>query len=273
MSKTFILRKTFAALFIVLLSAAVLPCCGQGSEDGKQSGESVIARITGGKAQKQWVQKLADNVKAFRSAKVEKAVSYISERFPNGTVAFMIEEAFYNDPDSENYLLLQEMQKRLNEKGISCDDVLIVGKKGIDSKTGEDKIEDPLDASIMKKQLQMLVDKVDIVVNFAGLPKSVADLRKITFLVRKNTGTGKNNMLLMCDSGLAYVDPNMIRNGRVCAIIDYISPKGLAAQFDIAKDTAPNDPADAFDYLYYFIKADTLDSFIADGNKDFFLQK
>lgn len=249
MSSISLHRNAFVAFFAILLSAGILSGCGKtGLKDLKE----------------EWGRKLEDNANAFRSAKVEKTVSYIADRFPNGSVAFMIEETFYNNSDSEQRILLDEIRKRLVEKGLICDEILIVGESG--------QTADPLDATVMKKKLDQVYDKVDIVVNFAGLPKSDSELRKIAFLARKNTATGKNNMLLMCDTGLAAVDQDMIRSGRVCAIVDYVSPKGPNARFDMTQDAAPNDPDAAFDCVSFFVNADTLDRFIEDGNEDFFLR-
>ena len=150
----------------------------------------------------------------------------------------------------------------------------IVGeaKEVVDKKTGETNtvIEDPTDATIMKKTLDQVYDKVDIVVNFVGLPSSVADLKKITFLTRKNTATGKNNMLLMCDIGLPYVEQDMLKHSRVCAIIDCVSSAG--ENFDMQKDSAPKDLSDAFDLMYFFVNADTLGEYTSE-NPNYFITK
>ena len=73
------------------------------------------------------------------------------------------------------------------------------------------------------------------VVNFAGLPSSTAELKKITFLTKKNVATGKNNMLLMNDGGLPYVEQDMLKSGRVCAtpfvvMTRYFMPAAFAAR-------------------------------------------
>ena len=220
-------------------------------------------------------KRLDRNARTFLIAKVEKAATYIAERFPeDGSAAFLIDETSYNDSDSDNRFVIDELQKRLSEKGISCGDVLIVGeaKEVVDKKTGETNtvIEDPTDAAIMKKKLDQVYDKVDIVVNFVGLPGSVADLKKITFLTRKNTATGKNNMLLMCDTGLPYVEQDMLKTSRVCAIVDYVSAAGES--FDMQKDSAPKDLLDAFDLMYFFVNADTLGDYISE-NPNYFITK
>lgn len=222
-------------------------------------------------AEKSEDARLEKNARLFLAAKAEKAASYIADRFPeDGTAAFMIDETSYNDSSSDSRYVLDELQKRLGEKGVACDETLIVGEMGIDKKTGEERAEEPTDAAIMKKKLDPLFDKVDIVVNFVGLPDSTADLKKITFLTKKNTATGKNNMLLMCDTGLPYVEQDMLKKSRVCAIIDYISYAGN--EFDMQKNTAPKDLSDAFDLFYYFINADTLESYISD-NPNYFISK
>ena len=222
-------------------------------------------------AEKSEDARLEKNVKIFRAAKAEKAASYIAERFPDdGAAAFLIDDESNSNPESDSYLILQELQNRLSEKGISCGDVLVVGELTTDKKTGEEMREDPTDATIMKKKLDQVYDKVDIVVNFAGLPSSTADLKKITFLTKKNTATKKNNMLLMTDFGLPYVEQDMLKSGRVCAIIDYSSSAGSA--FDMQKSTAPKDLSEAFDYFYYLICPDTLDSYISE-NSTYFITK
>ena len=211
------------------------------------------------------------NGRIFQTAKAEKAASYIADRFPDaGSAAFLIDDESYSNPESDSYFILNELQNRLSEKGISCGDVIIVGELGIDKKTGEEKREDPTDATIMKKKLDTVYDKVDVVVNFVGLPGSLSDLKKITFLTKKNTATHKNNMLLMCDNGLPYVAQDMLKSGRVCAIIDYISAAGN--DFDMQKNTAPKDLSEAFDLFYYFVNPDTLESYISD-NPNYFITK
>ena len=122
----------------------------------------------------------------------------------------------------------------------------------------------------MKKKLDQVYDKVDIVVNFVGLPNSVSELKKITFLTKKNTSTGKNNMLLMNDVGLPYVEQDMLKKSRVCAIIDYIRDDGTT--FDMQKNSAPKDLSEAFDLHYFFINADTLSDYI-EANPNYFITK
>ncbi len=214
--------------------------------------------------------RLEKNVRIFRAAKAEKAASYIADRFSGGTAAFLIDDESYSDSSSDNRLVLDELQRRLGEKGIGCDEVIIVGELTTDKKTGEEKREEPTDATIMKKKLDQVYDKADIVINFAGLPSSISELKKITFLTKKNTGTGKNNMLLMIDNGLPYVDQDMLKSGRVCAIIDSISDAGAA--FDMQKNSAPKDLSEAFDLFYVLINPDTLDSYVSQ-NENYFVSK
>ena len=220
-------------------------------------------------------KRLDRNARTFLMAKAEKAATYIADRFPeDGSAAFLIDEESYNNSDSDVHFVLDEIQKRLSEKGVSCGDVLIVGeaKEVVDKKTGETNtvIEDPTEATIMKKKLDQVYDKVDIVVNFVGLPSSVADLKKITFLTRKNTATKKNNMILMCDNGLPYVEQDMLKASRVCAIVDCVSSAG--ENFDMQKDSAPKDLSDAFDLMYFFVNADTLGDYISE-NPNYFITK
>ena len=222
-------------------------------------------------AEKSEDARLDKNAHIFLTAKADMAANYIADHFSDGgTVAFLIDDESYNDSTSDTRFVLDELQKRLGDKGVTLDEVLIVGEMGVDKKTGEEKREDPTDATIMKKKLDQVYDKVDIVVNFVGLPGSAADLKKITFLTKKNTATGKNNMLLMTDTGLPYVEQDMLKKSRVCAIIDYISSAG--SEFDMQKNSAPKDLYDAFGLFYYFINADTLDSYIAE-NPNYFVAK
>ncbi len=220
-------------------------------------------------------KRLDRNAHTFLMAKAEKAAAYIADRFPeDGSAAFLIDEESYNNSGSDVHFVLDEIQKRLSEKGVSCGDVLIVGeaKEVVDKKTGETNtvIEDPTEATVMKKKLDQVYDKVDIVVNFVGLPSSVADLKKITFLTRKNTATKKNNMILMCDNGLPYVEQDMLKTSRVCAIVDCVSSAG--EEFDMQKDSAPKDLSDAFDLMYFFVNADTLGDYISE-NPNYFITK
>jgi len=217
--------------------------------------------------------RLVRNVKQFQTAKAERVASYIADRFSGGDVAFLIDESSLNVPleDYSNSFVLEEIKNRLSEKGVSVGDTLIVGEsKQVVDKSGEEKtvVEEPTNAKIMKSKLDSVYDKVDIVVNFVGLPDSLSDLRTITFLTRKNTATGKNNMLLLSDRGLPYVDQDMIRNGRVCAVLDYLSEEGAA--FDMQKDTAPKDLDEAFDYNYFLLDQNSLSSFI-DKNEYYFV--
>ena len=219
--------------------------------------------------------RLVRNAQTFLSAKAEKVATYVTDRFPDGaTVAFLIDEESNNNSDSDNAFVLKELQKRLEEKGATCEEVLIVGetKEVTDKKTGETSTvtEDPTDAAAMKKALDQVYDKVDMVVNFVGLPSSLADIRKINFLTRKNTATGKNNMIVLNDMGLPYVEQDMLKKGRVCAIIDDVSERG--ANFDMQKDNAPKDLYEAFDYVYFFLNPDTLSEYI-EANPNYFITK
>ena len=129
-------------------------------------------------AEKSEDARLEKNAHIFLTAKADMAANYIADRFPDGgTVAFLIDDESYNDSSSDTRFVLDELQKRLGDKGVTLDEVLIVGEMGVDKKTGEEKREDPTDATIMKKKLDQVYDKVDIVVNFVGLPGSAADLK------------------------------------------------------------------------------------------------
>ena len=216
--------------------------------------------------------RLQRNVKQFQVAKAEKVASYIADRFPGGTAAFLIDESSMEVPASQymNSFVLEELQKRLAEKGVSVGDTLIVGKsKQVVDKSGVEStvIEEPTNAKIMKSNLDTVYDKVDMVVNFVGLPDSISDLRTITFLTRKNTSTGKNNMILLSDLGLPYVDQDMIKNGRVCAVLEQMSEEG--SEFDMQKDDAPKDLDEAFDYLYFFLDQNSLATFNEENEKYF----
>jgi len=217
--------------------------------------------------------RMLNNAKAFQMAKAEKAASYIAERFPGGTAAFLISESASQAPldDVADSFVLDDLQKRLAEKGVEVGDVLIVGRsKQVVDKSGNEStvVEDPTNAKIMKSTLETVYDKADIVVNFVGLPSSLSDLRTITFLTRKNTATGKNNMLLLSDIGLPYADQDMIRNGRLCAIMNILGEPTV--EFDMHKDTAPKDLERAFGYQYFFLNQDSLSEFV-DQNPRFFV--
>jgi len=216
--------------------------------------------------------RMMKNIKVFQMAKAEKAASYIADRFPGGTAAFLISESASQVPTEEflDSYVLEELQSRLSEKGVTPGDVLIVGhSKEVVDKSGQSStvVEDPTNPKIMKSTLDTVYDKVDIVVNFVGLPNSLSDLRTITFLTRKNTSTGKNNMLLMTDLGFPYVEQDMIKSGRVSAIIDYIGESDEL--FDMHKENAPKDLEDAFDYQYMLIDKDSISSFVSDNPKYF----
>jgi hypothetical protein len=163
---------------------------------------------------------------------------------------------------------MEELQKRLEERGAAWTEILTVGEMGTDKKTGEEKREDPTDASIMKKKLDSVYDKVDIVVNFVGLPNSTSELKKITFLTKKNTATGKNNMLLMCDVGLPYVEQDMLKKNRVCAIVDYI--RGDVP--DLQQVSVPKALYETFDMFYFLLNGDSLAEFL-DENPSYFVTK
>ena len=213
------------------------------------------------------------NQRTFQQARAEKAASYIADRFPGGTAAFLIDESSMQIPASEgmNSFVLEELQQRLSEKGVSLGDVLVVGQsKEVVDKNGQVNtvVEDPTNPKIMKTSLDTVYDKVDIVVNFVGLPGSLSDIRSITYLTRKNTSTGKNNMMLLTDMGLPYVEQDWIKTGRVCAILDIVGETPYD-DFDMHKDTAPKDLSEAFDYQYIFLNQDTLSQFIEENPKYF----
>lgn len=217
-------------------------------------------------------KRVNQNAHIFLEAKAEKAATYIADRFPDGgAVGFIIDESTYNDSESDNNVVMKEIQRLLSERGFTCDEVIIVGesKEVVDKKTGESSVvnEDPTDGPIMEKKLKPFVDKFDMVINFVGLPESLSEV-KLNYLTRKNNATGKNNMMLMCDTGLAFVPQEMLKKSRVCAIIDYVSYAGN--EFDIQEKKVKKD--EAFDMMYYFVNADTLESYISD-NPDYFIAK
>lgn len=220
-------------------------------------------------------KRLEKNAQKFLMAKAEKVASYIADRFPEeGSAAFLIDEDSYKNSESENYYLLSEIKRLLSEKGISCEDELIVGKSKqiVDKKTGEESIvtDDPTDVKIMQSTLKQINEKVSIVVNFVGLPSSITDLQDIKFLTpRKTVGMTKNNMILLTGNGLPFVPQDMLKSGRVCAVIDYARSEKV---FDMQKDTVPKDLSEAFDMAYYFINPDTISEFIEE-NPAFFISK
>jgi hypothetical protein len=216
-------------------------------------------------------ERLTQNARTILAAKAEKAAEYIVDRFQeNGaTVAFLIDEVSYSSSTSDNYILLDLLKHSLEEKGAVCGDVLVVGEKGIDKKTGEEKTEDPVDATIMKRKLDPYFDQVDIVVNFVGLPESVSESKKITFLSKKNTATGRNNMLLLSDIGLPYVEQDMLKKNRVCAIIDYFRGETLP---DLKKTTLPKDLSETFDMFFFFLNENTFSEFL-EANPKYFVSK
>ena len=69
-------------------------------------------------------KRLDRNARTFLIAKAEKAATYIADRFPEeGSAAFLIDETSYNDSASDIHFVLDELQKRLSEKGVSCGDL------------------------------------------------------------------------------------------------------------------------------------------------------
>ena len=271
------------AVYIVMAVGFIVMVWGIKNQNTKSNARIIMflgaAMVVGGvvgrflvSPEKSEDARVEKNARIFHMAKAEKAASYIADRFREngGTVAFLIDEASNNDSESDTRFMMEELQKRLEEKGVSWSEVLTVGEMGVDKKTGEERLEDPTDAAIMKKKLDQVYDKVDIVVNFVGLPNSVSELKKITFLTKKNTSTGKNNMLLMNDVGLPYVEQDMLKKSRVCAIIDYIRDDGTT--FDMQKNSAPKDLSEAFDLHYFFINADTLSDYI-EANPNYFITK
>ncbi len=271
------------AVYIVMAVGFIVMVWGIKNQNTKSNARIIMflgaAMVVGGVAgrflvspEKSEDARVEKNARIFHMAKAEKAASYIADRFREngGTVAFLIDETSNNDSESDTRFVMEELQKRLEEKGVSWSEVLTVGEMGVDKKTGEERLEDPTDAAIMKKKLDQVYDKVDIVVNFVGLPNSVSELKKITFLTKKNTSTGKNNMLLMNDVGLPYVEQDMLKKSRVCAIIDYIRDDGTT--FDMQKNSAPKDLSEAFDLHYFFINADTLSDYI-EANPNYFITK
>ena len=211
----------------------------------------------------------------FLTAKAAKAADFIRERYPeNPTVAFLISEEAYNNADSDDRIVFDELKKRLEEAGISCDKVITL-------KTSEDEGEnaskknakDPADAfkDKLNTALKEVKDNVNILVNFIGLPESAGAVSSINFIKETRASAGKNDMLLMSALGFPYVKQSMIENNHICAIIEYTSEEG--SNFNVMKDKAPKDLNVAFDYNYFFVKGDTLADFNSKENDTYFVSK
>ena len=212
----------------------------------------------------------------FLTAKAAKAAEFIKQRFPeNPTVAFLISEESYNKADSDDRIVLDELQKRLGEAGIACDKVITIKtaeEEGDGAKKAKDK--DPAEAYAkeLNKALGEVKDKVNILVNFIGLPESSSAIASVNFLKETRASAGKNDMLLLTDVGLPYVKQSMVENNHVCAIIEYTSSEE-ASNFNVMNDSAPKDLDKAFDINYFFVNADTLADFNSKENDQYFVTK
>ena len=213
---------------------------------------------------------------AFRMAKAEIAARYIAERFPDGRVAFLIDETSAANPESESSIVLAELKRLLGEKGLTCEEEIKikVAEEDGDSAKKPKSSADPEEA--FGKTLNSVLDKIkdkdklDIVVNFIGMPKSQKGFDSVKF-IQAASSTGKKNMLLMNDVGLDFVKQSMIENGRVSAIIEYTTEEGK--NFNFEKDNVPKDPEKAFNLKYFFIKSDTLPDFNSMENDTYFINK
>jgi len=211
---------------------------------------------------------------AFRIAKAEKAAQYIADRFPEGRVVFLIDEASSQNQESEACFVLEEMKKRLSEKGLTYDEEIKikVAEEDGDAAKKNKSSADPEEAfgKMLNNVLDKIKDKdkIDIVVNFVGMPKSTGGFKEIKFL-QGSSSTGKKNMLLMNDVGLDFVKQSMIESGRVSAIIDYTTSEGQ--NFDFEKDKVPKDVDKAFSIKYFFVNADSLAEFNSLENDTYFV--
>ena len=268
-------------VYILMVIGFIIMIWGVKNQNTKSSARIFIAlgvlMVLGGVVGRMFISpkksenaRLTKNARIFQDAKAERASEYIAERFhENGaTVAFLIDEVSFSDSESENYMMLESFKERLKDRGVAWSEVLIVGETSIDKKTGAEKRESSTDATIMNKKLNQVYDKVDMVINFVGLPRSAADLKKISFLTKKNTATGKNNMLLMNDTGLPFVEQDMLKSGRVCAIV-----RGFGeTTFNIRKDSVPKDLSETFDSFFFFLNPSTLSEFLTE-NPNYFVSK
>lgn len=211
---------------------------------------------------------------AFRMAKAEKAARYIADRFPGGRVAFLIDETSAANPESEPRFVLDELKRLLGEKGLTCEEEIKikVAEEDGDSARKSRSSADPEEA--FGKTLNSTLDKIkdkdklDIVVNFIGMPKSIKGFEAVKFL-QGTSSAGKKNMLLMNDVGLDYVKQSMIESGRFSAIIEYTTNEGQ--NFDFANDKVPKDPEKAFGLKYFFINSETLSDFNSMENDTYFV--
>ena len=286
MSTATLLRRTFISLLALFLSTALVTGCGRKTDADEENDDSKSEQKKGmeedgeddeaakeAKAEKEMVLRIAQNTKTFRLAKVKKAVQYIAEKFPEGEVAFLIYENSFNDIDSEDRFVLDETQKRLTEKGILCGKVITIEHQKDEDEAGGKSWRDPEEtfARELNMALADVQDRVNIVVNFVGLPNSVKGFNSIRFISRKPSSAGKNNMLLMNDAGLAFVTASSIEAGRVSAIIDYTSLEG--ANFSILNDLAPKDLDKAFSLAYFIVRSETLDRFNKMENNTYFINR
>ena len=209
----------------------------------------------------------------FLTAKAAKAADFIRER-ENPAIAFLISEEAYNNAESDDRIVFEELKKRLEEAGISCDKVITLKMSEDEGETSSKKnAKDPAEAykDKLNTALKEVKDNVNILVNFIGLPESSGAVAGVNFIKETRASAGKNDMLLMCDVGLPYVKQSMIENNHICAIIEYTSAEG--SNFNVMSDKAPKDLNVAFDYNYFFVKGDTLADFNSKENDAYFVTK
>ena len=254
-------RRPFLCVLAFFLAAAMFAGCGSKKDDDDGEEETKPNKTQVRKDPDNAVETFTNARDAFLAAKAKKAADFIRERYTeNPAVAFLISEESYNNADSDDRFVLEEMRKRLNRKGISCDKVITL--KMSESEGG-------ISSAKLNKVLGEVKDNVNILVNFIGLPESTSGIASVNFLKETGASAGRNDMLLMCDIGLPFVRQSMIKNNHISAIIEYLSAEGN--NFDVMNDKPPKDLDKAFDYFYFFVNANTLADFNAKENDLYFI--
>lgn len=192
--------------------------------------------------------RLYDNARIMQMARVNKVADYIVQKWPNGKVSFLVNEIQMQEQSEGDYLdkfAVTELKRILTEKGMECtDDLIMVGKL-----VKDDVYENPTDTAVLTKALKSQIDKVNVVVNFVGLPEAKGEADKLPYLIKKNTNN-MNNMIVMSDVGLPYVNQKLFETARVVYVVSDTS-EDLA--FDFRMQKLPSDSQEVFDMFYAFL--------------------
>lgn len=223
------------------------------------------------KASKSEDKRFDRNLVRIQTAKAARAAEYIDEKWHDGKIIFLASEDIMNESEDDytRLFVMREIMRRLDAVGISYEENPVISKPEAPKKVDGVMVQGaPNDLTSLTKALRPYVgDKVDVCVNFVGLPEVDGDADKLTYITKKSAAK-KGNMLVMVETGLPYLDRKYIESGRVA----YVFEDSHGNDFDLLKQEAPKDLSATFDQFYSLVDSSTLNGFISD-NPDYFPKK